>query len=366
MQRQHPATFGDSWKKRLALGQPAHHPLWLMHRFAHRTPPQAAGPAGSQARATWKRKGAIALLSSALLLSALSIGSEHTTGFAGDLMPNVTPLSSAEVVVAPADSPTDQSTTQPSSRFDPPPPWVETVRSTDLWSSQQQSLARLLMTVPQQTLLRVLGQIEQGRLPVYLDGTGSGGARLGAWVDTGNVKPSDRPPRVAASSRGGNRPTPDISTPEKFIAAVAEAAQDSQRDSRVPASVTIAQAILESDWGNSLLAKKGQNYFGIKATKGPGTAGVIRMSTWEVLSGKNVVVTDGFRAYNTLYESVMDHGRFLADNPRYAAAFQVLNDPREFARRIQAAGYATDPAYSMKLINLINKYNLIQYDLPLP
>lgn len=188
-------------------------------------------------------------------------------------------------------------------------------------------------------------------------------------ADPGSNQPATQPAtpaRVAPSSRGGTRPTPDISTHAKFIAAVAEAAQDSQTDSGVPASVSVAQAILESDWGQSLLSKKAQNYFGIKASKGPGPAGVISMSTWEVIGGANVTVNDGFKAYHNLYESVMDHGRFLADNSRYAAAFKVPNDPQQFARRIHAAGYATDPAYSTKLINLMNKFNLYQYDLPQP
>ncbi len=178
---------------------------------------------------------------------------------------------------------------------------------------------------------------------------------------TSSPSPTEAP-RIVASSRG-SRPTPDISTNEKFIVAVAECAQESQLDSKVPSSVTIAQAILESDWGRSQLAKKAQNYFGIKATSGPGPAGIIRMSTWEVIAGANVTVTDGFKAYHNLWESVMDHGRFLADNKRYAAAFKFLDNPVEFARQIHLAGYATDPAYTTKLVNLINRFNLTQYDL---
>lgn len=173
--------------------------------------------------------------------------------------------------------------------------------------------------------------------------------------------------RLDPSSRGGSRSArPDISTPEKFIAVVAEAARDSQMSTRVPASVTIAQAILESDWGKSQLSSKALNFFGIKAQRGPGPAGIIMMDTWEVLSGANNVVNDAFRAYHNIFESVDDHGRFLHDNPRYAAAFKVANDAREFARRIHAAGYATDPNYSAKLIKLMDKYNLYQYDLPTP
>ena len=184
-------------------------------------------------------------------------------------------------------------------------------------------------------------------------------------AEAAKPEPSASPteaPRIVASSRG-SRPTPDISTNDKFILAVGECAQESQLDSKVPSSVTIAQAILESDWGRSQLAKQAQNYFGIKATSGPGPAGVIRMSTWEVIGGANVTVSDGFKAYHNLWESVMDHGRFLADNKRYAAAFKFLDNPAEFARQIHLAGYATDPAYSTKLANLINRFNLSQYDL---
>ncbi len=156
-------------------------------------------------------------------------------------------------------------------------------------------------------------------------------------------------------------PTPDISTPEKFIAAVVPAAQDSQRETHVPAAVTIAQAILESEWGRSGLSQQGQNYFGIKAASGPGPAGVINMNTWEVIGGSNVTINDGFKAYHNLYESVMDHGRFLAENPRYAAAFQTT-DPKVFAQRMHQAGYATDPGYTSKVNSLIDTYNLTQYD----
>ncbi len=127
--------------------------------------------------------------------------------------------------------------------------------------------------------------------------------------------------------------------------------------------MTIAQAILESDWGASLLATRANNYFGIKATSGPGPAGVIDMTTWEVLGGGDITLVDCFRAYHNLSESVMDHGRFLRDNPRYSPAFRVSGDPDEFARQIAAAGYATDPGYASKLIALIQKYGLDRFDL---
>jgi len=280
--------------------------------------------------------------------------SERTTSEAGD--PHG---------VAPPSAPRPPTPTPADPVFDPLPRWVESTNETVLWSASGDTATRL-STLPENSYLQVLGQPESGRLPVYLDGSNAGGPSS-AWVDAGDVRASDSPPRVVASSRGGSRSlNPDISTPDRFISVVAEAAQDSQRATGVPASVTVAQAILESDWGKSLLASKAFNFFGIKAQTGPGPAGVVNMDTWEVLSGASTVVDAAFKAYHNVFESVDDHGRFLRDNPRYSAAFHAAGDAREFARRINAAGYATDPAYSSKLIRLMDKYNLYRYDLPIP
>ena len=129
----------------------------------------------------------------------------------------------------------------------------------------------------------------------------------------------------------------------------------------MPAAVTIAQAILESDWGQSLLSAKGYNFFGIKAITEPGPAGTISMDTWEVENGQNVAMQSAFKAYHNLAESVLDHGMFLVENPRYAPTFK-FSDPAKFARQIAATGYATDPAYPGKLIALIQQYSLAKYD----
>jgi len=152
-----------------------------------------------------------------------------------------------------------------------------------------------------------------------------------------------------------------MSTPDRFMAVVGEAAQASQQSTGVPASVTVAQAILESDWGKSGLATRAFNLFGIKSKGRLGPAGEIKMNTWEVFGGTSVTVNDGFRAYHDVFESVEDHGLFLRENARYASAFRT-GDAKEFARRIHAAGYATDPGYSDKLIRLMDKYDLYRFD----
>jgi flagellum-specific peptidoglycan hydrolase FlgJ len=147
-----------------------------------------------------------------------------------------------------------------------------------------------------------------------------------------------------------------------FIMSVAPGARESQRKNGVPASVTLAQAILESDWGRSKLTREANNLFGIKAQSGPGSAGVYEINTWEVYGGQNATVLAGFRAYTTLADSIVDHGRWFQDNSRYWGALEVKDDPRAFAYAINAAGYATDPAYAPKLIGLMDKFNLYAYD----
>ena len=83
------------------------------------------------------------------------------------------------------------------------------------------------------------------------------------------------------------------------------------------------------------------------------------MRTWSPCS-YNVFAP--FRAYKSLADSVADEGRLFATEPRYRTALQVINDPDEFARRIAAAGYSTDPDYAQKLIDLMQRYNLSRFD----
>jgi flagellum-specific peptidoglycan hydrolase FlgJ len=147
-----------------------------------------------------------------------------------------------------------------------------------------------------------------------------------------------------------------------FLKAAVAPAQESQRRTGVPASVTIGQAIHESAWGTSRLSREAHNYFGIKATSEPGPRGVVYMPTWEYLNGKNVTVRAPFRAYNNMTESFVEHGQFFLENNRYARALANAHDPRTFLRLISQAGYATDPAYVRKVLAYMDKYDLYQYD----
>ena len=153
-------------------------------------------------------------------------------------------------------------------------------------------------------------------------------------------------------------------TNAQFLAASIAPAQQSQRDTRVPASVTIAQAILESGWGRSSLSANDNNFFGMKCfTQGPYATGCRTYVTNECTAAGVCTTTSAiFRTYPSSLASFRDHGMLLSTASRYAGAFAFTGDPNQFAAELQKGGYATDPAYGAKLATIMTNYNLYQYD----
>jgi hypothetical protein len=155
-----------------------------------------------------------------------------------------------------------------------------------------------------------------------------------------------------------------------FLRQAGPHAKRSFRATRVPASVTLAQAILESGWGR--YHADANNYFGVKAERLPGAdvaflwgrnaLGCVHQPTNESEDGTDVRTVAQFRLYRTMRGSFVDHGLFLRENPRYARAFRYSRSPRRFARALQRAGYATDPGYSTKLVQLIRENRLSRWD----
>lgn len=161
-----------------------------------------------------------------------------------------------------------------------------------------------------------------------------------------------------------------MSRQSDFVNAYLEHAKRSELRTGIPAVFSLAQSALESGWAS---AKPGNAMFGIKAT-GSWHGKKQLLTTREVFLDRNqgrrfpevisitprrdgkfdYIVKDWFRAYDSPAESFDDHGTMLRGNARYAAAF-LTTDPREFARRIAAGGYATDPNYAASLINLIGE-----------
>lgn len=140
-------------------------------------------------------------------------------------------------------------------------------------------------------------------------------------------------------------------------------AKNATLGSGVLPSVTVAQAIIESNWGRSGLASAPyNNLFGIKAGGYWGGRQVM-MPTAEYLNGRYVTVNAAFRAYDSQEASFRDHTNFLLQNSRYAAN-GVINAPsyQAMATGLQRAGYATDPSYAATLINVVQRYNLNALD----
>lgn len=170
-------------------------------------------------------------------------------------------------------------------------------------------------------------------------------------------------PRISSPNEAiTSTPTPPTKTnpslplnasAEAYIAQYKDVAIREMNQYGIPASIKLAQALLESGNGNSTLARQANNHFGIKCASG-----------W---TGKRMLkdddeVDDCFRVYQHPEESYRDHSEFLL-RKRYAALFELdKNDYRSWARGLKSAGYATNPKYADLLVSLIERYRLFQYD----
>lgn len=146
-----------------------------------------------------------------------------------------------------------------------------------------------------------------------------------------------------------------------FVEKIKDSAIAAQRKYGVPASLTIAQAILETGWGRYSV---GNNIFGIKASPS-WTGKTITCKTGEVVNGQPVIVNGTFRAYDSIADSIADHARLFADNGCYHNIIGCT-DYRQACRNVQADGYATDPDYANKLISIIEVSSLNQFDSAVP
>ena len=143
-------------------------------------------------------------------------------------------------------------------------------------------------------------------------------------------------------------------TREAYIKTFSDLAMEEMARVGIPASITLAQGCLESNNGNSRLAVKANNHFGIKCHE------------WE---GKKIFHDDDkknecFRSYASAYDSYKDHSHFLTTKTRYASLFELnLHDYRGWAKGLKKAGYATANSYATLLIKIIEENELYRYDL---
>ena len=145
-----------------------------------------------------------------------------------------------------------------------------------------------------------------------------------------------------------------VASYEKYIKQYNNLAIQHEKKYNIPASITLAQAILESGAGQARLAKKANNHFGIKCH-----------ADWK---GGRIYHSDDrknecFRKYKNVADSYDDHSQFLVQHSRYSKLFKLnKKDYRGWAKGLQDCGYATDRGYANKLINMIETYQLYQYD----
>ena len=149
-----------------------------------------------------------------------------------------------------------------------------------------------------------------------------------------------------------------------FLSAIKQGAMDGVKEGVLP-SITAAQAILESDWGSSELAKApNNNLFGIKDSE-DWNGEIVTVPTQEYLNGDYITVNAAFRKYASWNDSVVDHAKFFTSTEwRKNNYRKVVNetDYRIAAQELKNAGYATDPSYPGKLISLIEAYKLYEWD----
>ncbi|PZL75368.1 glycoside hydrolase family 73 protein [Enterococcus plantarum] len=152
-------------------------------------------------------------------------------------------------------------------------------------------------------------------------------------------------------------------TKEQFIDRISPYAKELQASYGVLPSIIIGQGILESNWGQSTLASKYNNLFGIKAY---GEQKKVNLETREYINEEWIVIQGDFRVYDTWEESMDDHTRLFVNgvtwNPRLYERVLLAKNYKQAAQALQDAGYATDPTYADKVIHVIESYDLNQYD----
>lgn len=159
--------------------------------------------------------------------------------------------------------------------------------------------------------------------------------------------PSERRENSRTTSRNYANPV------EQYIATFAPVAQQEMLLYNIPASITLAQGILESGAGRSRLSVKANNHFGIKCHDWEGPS----------ISHDDDRNNECFRKYKDAKYSYRDHSLFLTERKRYAFLFDLdIHNYKAWAKGLREAGYATDRKYPEKLINLIEKYQLYLYD----
>ncbi len=203
---------------------------------------------------------------------------------------------------------------------------------------------------------RTVPEASRSRLPEYVSRVGEQARIIDAPSVLALIKKLVGPTgidQVFSAIRGAPEHVRD------FVGKMQSAAEQVAASSGVPAKLILSQAALESGWGKREIkhgdGQSSHNLFGIKAGKS-WTGKVVDIMTTEFEDGKMKKLSQPFRAYDSYEESFSDYAKLISESPRYEAVLSAAT-PHEAARRIQDAGYATDPAYAEKLIAIMSYFD---------
>ena len=175
----------------------------------------------------------------------------------------------------------------------------------------------------------------------------------GARRESNSREPNPKPVVVTPLESDKEIKTPVITTPLEYISYFKTVAINEMHLYGIPASITLAQGILESGSGKGRLARKANNHFGIKCHSWNG----------DKIYHDDDEAQECFRKYKDPNTSYRDHSEFLANRKRYAGLFKLkITDYKGWAKGLRKAGYATDPNYPKKLISIIERYELHKFD----
>jgi len=189
--------------------------------------------------------------------------------------------------------------------------------------------------------------------------TGSAALRMQSDPDSMPTDGAAAAGKGAAGVTGSARGTDNANKPahvRAFQEKLADAAEEAEQTTGVPAKFMLGQAALETGWGRRVIRNgdgtSSNNLFGIKA--GPGWKGKVATAvTTEYINGKPHRRVEKFRAYDSYADAFKDYAKMLSTNPRYEKVLAHGGDAATFAHGLQRAGYATDPQYAAKLSNII-------------
>jgi len=173
---------------------------------------------------------------------------------------------------------------------------------------------------------------------------------------------TDKVPAPHRTAQSSSRTGP-FANPEEFVNALWPHAQEAAAELGVDPKLLLAQAALETGWGKTMAARgdgeHSHNLFGIKADR-HWTGQHVATRTLEYVDGVAVRERAAFRAYDDYAESFRDYVNFLKTNPRYAAALEHTDSPRQFMASLQKAGYATDPEYARKVLSIYEEHRAFE------